>query len=117
MKYALFVLLTIVFFSCRKKSDDPKQLGKDYCDCMEKNNSPKEYLYARAICDGELIQKYPYYKYARVELRYHIFPNGRLSYEEEGRVGVFMNSFEHYIIDHCCNVSLTCPPDSTNQKK
>jgi hypothetical protein len=60
IKIQSILIISIIFLlSCNNKKNLPLKAAKEFCDCMKKNGSPKNYNRARKICESEMICKYP----------------------------------------------------------
>jgi hypothetical protein len=71
MKYILgFVSIILISATCKRNEFDPEGAAKQYCDCMNKNGSPKSYVIAKANCDLELASKNKFYKIYWIEMNY-----------------------------------------------
>ena len=112
MKRLLFFIPIALLGCSHKPADyDAEAAGKDYCNCMIRNHSSDDYAYARLICDGELIQKYPYYKMERIDMNYEQSrKHARYDYVA---MATFMNKLDSIKKENCCAVDDNCEIDTS----
>jgi len=110
---SIFSLVCIIVISSCEQMNGPTATASAFCDCLKKNGAPKQAVYARAVCDGEFIQRNRLYKLYRIDIRYGL---GKLSNSTLDSVWSFMKVFSDYTKEHCCDVVLECNGDTIIKK-
>lgn len=65
---SITIFICIVLLSSCTNQTNAKKAAGIYCNCMKKNGSPDQDLYAETICRAELMKKYRYYKIFYVDM-------------------------------------------------
>jgi len=101
-----FFYLGIIFLiiSCGKSTKSAEDYGREYCDCMQKNNSAKDFYGATIICDSKLIQENIYFRITFIEALYGAkyithYSEDTLEYAHRLKQGLFS-----YLLTNCPDV-------------
>ncbi|AXY76941.1 hypothetical protein D3H65_24430 [Paraflavitalea soli] len=105
MATKIFIFLSAIFLiSCRSSEFDAEEVAKSYCDCLKSNSTSKDFLAAKTICDGSLLQSNRYFRINYIEStygRYMVFLPKGLRDSSAG----FNLRFYNYIEANCCKLA------------
>lgn len=104
----LFGICLSCLVSCKYNHFDAESAAVEYCECMEKNGSPKLYEYATAICDAELIKKNRYYRLLTIDLASEYLSKS-VSSGAVDSTQKFALRFTQKQNQICCRAVLNCP--------
>lgn len=114
-KVSFAFLIILAFSSCKTNTDeDPETVARNFCECMKKNNAPKDYLYALTVCDGRFVKESRFYRIYRVDIRFGE-PDRKVSRASEDSAYQFIKVFHEYTEKKCCDLTLECADDSVKK--
>jgi hypothetical protein len=97
----LLIAMFLYIIGCRDSSYEGSDLGRKYCDCMEKNQAGIDYYNARIICDSKFALENRFFRVNYIE---SVYGNGymrTLDSKTRDSVNEFTHSFTAYIFEHC----------------
>jgi hypothetical protein len=98
---SIFAFLTaFALCSCESDESDGLKAAKEYCKCLSDNNYKKDYFFAVAVCEGEILKKYHYYRVFQIDMsRPHYY---QVSDEARDSAKIFIDDFFSYRNEHNC---------------